>query len=92
VELRGEDLSYHLKKFNPLVNDNVRMIISFPTERISAISQWQTRWRRKPAACINMSQNYVTVMCICSKSLTMQTGQPNIDACTYSRPRITRPK
>ena len=42
--------------FDPLVYENVRMIISLPAKRISAISQWQTfirvlatRWRRKPA-------------------------------------------
>jgi len=43
------------------------MITSFPTDRISAVSQWQTylrvlptRWRRKPSG-IDMNQNYVTV-------------------------------
>ena len=39
-----------------MVNENVRMVISLPTKRISVISQWKTfitvlstRWRRKPA-------------------------------------------
>ena len=42
--------------FNPLVYENVCVITSLPTKRISAISQWKTflrvlptRWWRKPA-------------------------------------------
>jgi len=42
--------------FNPLVYENVCMITSSPTKRISALSQWKTfmrvlptRWRRQPA-------------------------------------------
>ena len=51
VELRGEDLWCYLNTFDPLVYENVCMITSLPTKRISAITQWvlPTRWRRKPA-------------------------------------------
>jgi len=74
-----------------LVYENVCMIVSSPTERISAISQWKTftrvlpaRWRRKPAGIeitslspyvFHFLHSFVRVHHYCNKTRLPQTEE-----------------